>query len=417
MSFHILIYEVIASAICQPAGAYPGVVKIGTYAKATPVTVSTYVPIDAKETSAVSDAGRIVNVNVTLNGHGADYDYYYTAWPGDGIITEIREIRNDVDSLVYMTNQLEYYWNQFSSGKESVDDSAMINDVIGYVRTINNGYCSSYESSTKGKWMAFCGNYNLGYNQYIDNDMSHGLSFYSYFSSFLDSESKMGGEGHPGKERTLAYFNLFDPVTKKSCIDLTHMFASMDGNYAITGGFLNGLSALTSWAGDLQTSAKQKSAPINDFTEILSFKDSLFPFSDLYADIDGSLIGKRIDDYNDVSDAISNYYYEISPSTENRFYDFVADFNNGIYNETAISNFKEVVYFYMHLKNSGGVVSDITSTDDILKNIPVPDDWKEKVKKELKEKNPWALLDLDNTSFECRKSFGEKFIAYVLASC
>ena len=239
-----------------------------------------------------------------------------------------RNLTNDIDSIIYMVKQLEYYADDFRT--QNIDCEITSSElVLNYIRTINKNYTTNSDEYGMANY-AFdfvCGSLYRGlfrdfvneaeYSKFGDYSSDSLLTIPGLFASFLSkseiNELYMNKESNtiPTTDNKLI---LFDPLGSGQKIDLLHLFCTIDGcNYYDRS--INELKRecgdMISWAGDLQTaSTKINISNIKNFRSILN-GDYSFDWSDFLADIDGYNIGYNLlkPKYNNLlSVALSGYY-------------------------------------------------------------------------------------------------------------
>lgn|GEM_PF-3922076 len=341
----IFVYPIVASALCVPTGTSSQSEVLGHFAEVEDVSQATEIDINPANVDIVEKAGRTVNTRFWLDGSQPHYDYYYTASHNYGKIIAIRQIRNDVDSLIFMMKQLGKDANVGSY--KTLDER---NTVLGYVRSFSD----NYTYSSNDEWTRVAGDIGRKFITAEDQVNSHGLSLYNYFRSFV-KPSLYNSYDHralnSGESWQISF--LIDPLDHSHSIDLPHFFASLDGVYGDTGAALVSVGDisvgvtsqtsfvrdLVSWAGDLQQEAnalqylrdKNDDFPTDlssfDFSQTLSRENGSFSYSDFSADLDSFSIAKGYLDVSSeaISDAMEDYYSHLEANPQNRFIEFLTN--------------------------------------------------------------------------------------------
>ena len=302
------------------------------------------------------------------------YRYYYYAEPnGLGKIVEFKELKNDIDSVVFMINYLYQKAEEYSPNANII---AQTNGVLSYIREMNVSY-----SSNNISWNLIAGGTDINFIDYVNSDYSHGILPKEFFAAFLDqSQLNMNVHGtfdfsfirHDNNPVSPRLF-MIDPVTNKDCIDLIHLFASLDGIYSNTRGcsfvvdtiFLqNEEKDLTSWAGDLQTGFvwfKNNNISVYNFSsfeEVMVVNGSCGE-ADIISDIDAyNLAFLELNYSNNLVVAFSNYYIYLSVNSANARYmhfsnNVLMDFN-AVENVDNITKFSIKIMYLMCVKYENG---------------------------------------------------------------
>jgi len=339
-----LLTPVVASPICVPT-AISYSTCIGYYATIEKVTTNTKYSISEEDADYLRQLGYTIH-SVDQTGPSSFHPtYYYWATPEKGHVVSIRQIRNDVDSFLFMLEQLENLAHRVCPVDVYTD---IPDNILGYIRSFNQNYTDHASGYLPAfSWAHTAGNVSVNFNQLIeDNDDSNGLSFSQFFGSFVSSSAycTQGGYHVPfvpisGISNALS---LIDPCEHYQHsqgsssysgndmigIDLVHMFASLDTLYftdSIMGGYATAssrLSVITSWGGDLQTEAKSTSlTPENSlsFFNTLSSQNSnnggCMRYDDFTADLDATNVARQnfifpshSRNYSILSAAFANYY-------------------------------------------------------------------------------------------------------------
>ena len=212
---------------------------IGGYAVTEPVKETTKVYINNNLVDFVKKTGRDVYVEERkILGITYKTMHYYYASKYVEKIVEIREMSNDIDSVIFMVSELE---------KKAIEynEKNYKNLVLGYIRSINIDYDKGYFEY----WVLLAGDTPTDFISYVNMDNSHGLKINEFFSSFLSSAkyntNKYGMVDEQYQKGDSTWLKLIDPYDNTKGIDLIHMFASIDGIYAKTGN--NGINV---WESD-----------------------------------------------------------------------------------------------------------------------------------------------------------------------
>jgi hypothetical protein len=308
-------------------------------------------------------------------------------------IIESRQLYNDIDTLIFMVSELEKEAQE--SGVCGTNDSGGIqNCVLSYIRSINISY---YDNSAYGlgSWEVIAGGVNENFIDYISENDTTFYQFRKYFAQFLSPgvyNSQLHGTV-PSLYTTRNYY-LIDPLNTSSYIDLIHMIASIDGIINYTGSSIinsvilqnNSQKDIVSWAGDLQTFARElheknidastlpsvvfsgTSTNTNvDFCEYIGESSCTFSEEDLLADVDAFNIAKGFldDKLNPVSSALSAYYNRIESDNDyhpNRYKMFLLtateELSEYVFGTNIEEKFLNEVYHYLDLKKVNGVYSN-----------------------------------------------------------
>lgn len=374
---------------------------IGTYVQTEPVMQTIKVNIPEDMVAAVEATGVSVITKSTRHGfwpiYWYTYEYYYYEDQYVDVVVEERILSNDIDSLIFVLQELEGFAKDYGS----CPADNINNCVIGYVRGVKKEYVYGDSSSASTfEWFAALGWIDKDFITFVDDHDGSELEIAEYFSAFMPYNSYNYTDY---KYAEYEYRNmdllLDDPINSNSNIDLMHLFASMDGIYNGTYSALY-MPNMTSWAGDLQTLATEISKHninvnliydeidswniyqnINeDFCDIIEISDCSFSEEDLLADIDATNIVQGlingepsctssgfcyfVDDYNTISSAMSGYYNIINSDNStfsNRYKMFFTTSNmrNGkLTNDNLYDELKKEVYDQVYVKeNSNGTFS------------------------------------------------------------
>lgn len=350
-----------------------------------------------------------------------NFEYYYYASKHVDKIISIRAISNDIDSVIFMINELEK-----KAKEKTTDVSDYKNKCLGYIRSINSSYADTgiYGS----KWGIIAGSTDENFVHEVNADYSHGLRINEFFSQFINYDEynkNLHGEleykYRRDKDNNPA-LRLLDPQGKNKKIDLIHMFASIDGIYYKTGNLISFGNKMqhdvVSWNGDLQTAVKELKYDMHD----LNFKTSNFydimnanigcSEDDILADIDAMNLTKGYinHDNNSLSNSLSAYYSIIKVFPFRRFtmfmYTATIDVEYFDKSDDAFKNLKEEIYHQFDLKelSDGNIVNfEFKGASFIGYGIMTGDD-KTMPSKEIREfvtKNFIKYLKANITQAEC----------------
>lgn len=374
---------------------------MGTYTITEPVMTRVRVYVNEEQVDFVESTGKTVYTQETRHYIigiyvYSTYKYYFYEDKYVDVVVEQKQLYNDIDTLIFMISELEDLADDYGCNDTK-------NCVLGYVRGINLMYYNYYGfDDLLPKWEILAGKVDLGFVNYVDSHDGVGVEFCEYFAQFLPF-SDNDNDGHNDNYNS-AYgyvsdyykekeFKLVDPLDSYNSpgIDLTHMFASMDGIYENTGFVTEVISLgnddhqkdLASWLGDLHTFTKKLydldvnidslSTNINvgsiysnvnvDFCEWVNVSNCSFPEDDMLADIDAMNIMKFFGDLdeNSISNSLSAYYNIIRDDNSrypNRYKMFIEsatieiEFSSSS-SESSISKFKKEVYYSLNTKEEG----------------------------------------------------------------
>ncbi len=351
MPASVFVYPIIVSFICSPVGTTDSVAKIGYFTETEPITYSGRVYIDHEDIDSISLV-KHVECEVNFGGSSPTYRYYYNTTQKEGKIKKIREIRNDMDSLIYVLEQRQ-------------DGSALSNnEVFYYVRTFKRKY-----SNQNIAWNLVCGEISQDVIDKLDSDYSHNRTYPNYFSSFLDSD-EIDGTVHNNYYRSNIKYVLLDPEKPESqTIDLIHRMAVRNGVYPFNQARRDGpvYKAVVSWAGDLQTQTKTLENE-NEITEEKLFNtNESFSYEDLAADIDGFNISYPLAETTSVSSRRKQYYSRRNNDSQYRYNRFMVNTVSNYYSKPSdrYTNlqkyFEKMVFDRMALRlEDNGSISEIT---------------------------------------------------------
>lgn len=402
------------------------------YGVTTPVNKETKVYIDESMVDFIKSTNREVFEEIRTTFFIPRKKYYYIANEFVEKVVSVRQIYNDVDSLIFMLRQLE-------SEAIKQDSIHYKNIVLGYIRSINKEYAGD---SYFGKWDVVAGAVSLNFINTVDNDYSHGLRFCDYFGSFIKYEL-YNLDYHPDMlekyKRRNSELKFID--NNYNSLDLIHMFASIDGIYADTGNSLtcgrNNLQRdICSWNGDLQQACKylknnnvnlnansnadtnsdaNSEANTNSNADKIKFTDAILKneesqcgIEDVISDIDAMNITYTYinSEENTISNAISAYYSLIDDNKTFRYKMFIdsviIDEEDHIDTYSKLDRFKHEIYFQFNLKEENNQICD---SQNYLPIEPV----------HAIMKDDYISLNNDGMpSFEIRKFVTSGFIDFVL---
>ncbi len=299
---------------------------IGTYVVEVPVDDSIKVYINSQLKSIVEEKG--ISVYEEKTGLFSRKYYYYANKHVNRIVDSIR-LSNDIDSLIFVLNELE------DKAKEE-KPSDYINLVLGYIRSINKNYDQNHLN-----WNVVAGKIDEEFIKKVNSQRKFGISIIEYFSQFIDyndfNSSLHGDIAARYQKNSENSLYLVDPLRDSSQkLDLIHLFACIDGIYSKTNNiaFLgnNAQRDIASWNGDLQQVCKHfsderiqvKGYNSSNMDYIFSFEDGGATSYDIISDIDAMNITKIYLESpdNSISNSFSGYYRLIT-SPEDRFRLFI----------------------------------------------------------------------------------------------
>lgn len=260
----------------------------------------------------------------------------------DGIVIE-HTLYNDIDSLVFMVNELEALAYEFNPSG-NIDD--INNLTLAFIRSINNAYYNGYI----GMWQITAGDLDLDFVSYVNVNDNASIKIKEYFANFVSNEDFLNTAvfGNFDSDKYELNQFLIDPINEEyiefNKIDIIHMIASIDGTYINTD--CPDLSVghdfqrdLVGWAGDLQQhthfdlyhggfSAYDLSDFIDqsdgsrktiiDFQEYNDLFNNHFSNPDILADVDGMNIARIYLDQGKILSEGLYLYYELT-SDDNSF--------------------------------------------------------------------------------------------------
>lgn len=337
------------------------------------------------------------------------------------VTTSTIELKNDINSLIYIVTKLEEYARDYlisiSEEESTIDQNnrKVTNLVIGYIRTFNSNYhnASVFKTLT---WSVVAGYPSEGFVNYIEENDKSSFKIKDYFAFFC-SPSTYNYTFHGDiDENKLCSKYLIDTVnpnrTSLNKIDLIHMFATIDGTYDFTENCIitfpnNFQRDISGWAGDLQTftkddiSLQQEANNIgelnyyNDYTngesndpvELIDWVNytnnsevtNHFSNSDLLGDIDAMNIVKFYLDAGADNVISHGRYNNLISSALTGYYNFVEFDNTNNYNryklfiesmamdsvssiDTSFDKFKEKVYFSLVLEENNDEIVNLDTT-------------------------------------------------------
>jgi hypothetical protein len=361
---------------------------MGEYTVTSQVMTRVKIYIDEDQVDFIESTGTIVYtepIDVYFFGVYIDttYKYYFYEEKFVDVIVEQRQLYNDIDTLIFMVTELE----------ELADDygcSDIKNCVLGYLRSINKNYSDT--SDLYDKWEVTAGKTDMGFVDYVEAVDGLGIEFNEYFAQFLlDPEDYNSEYGYVSSTYKNTGYLLVDPFngSYSTGIDVTHMFASIDGAYEDTKNTIdlsmNHQQDLAGWLGDLHTFTKKlytenidvSTLSLNidvssgysnsniDFCEWVGVSDCTFPEEDMLADIDAMNIAKIFLDVeeNSLSNSLSAYYNVISGDDSyypNRYKMFKESVSINAYSSSTSSyyRFRDEVYRSLNVKYYYGTYSD-----------------------------------------------------------
>lgn len=347
------------------------------------------------------------------------YEYPYNS--DIGRIRKVTEIRNDVDSLITVFKWIE---DCVSQNEISVDYLARFES--NYVRTIRSSYSNS-------NWTIFCGDAASEKGKYAIIDdwpkSRAGSRIDEYFYNFIfrSSDEKVD-EANPELHSCPKAFSdkksegLIDPFDVDKFIDLIHMFAvssSFMSNQIIPD-TLSFAKTLSSWGGDLQQEANRLGSTIvTDFEKILEEGDtlgtSLFPYSDLSADIDGqamAYIYETSDDttrssFDKMSSRLEAYYGTIF-NEQDRYDYFIKSsvhYGEATGEDNIYRGFQKLAFDMLDttLLSSGKIIDGCAGG-----GVVSP------IKYKILNGGEASEASKSRPTFECRKSLAVSFCDYIL---
>ncbi|MEA5061511.1 MAG: hypothetical protein VB015_03780 [Erysipelotrichaceae bacterium] len=386
---------------------------------------------------ASCDKAFVEAMGILLTSTYSNPNYYsYIAKPnGPKKIINIRRLYNDLDSLLFITAEIENFVESY--GMRDVK-----NETLAYIRTISDSYLNDFHFGLD-LWAIFAGSFDTILFDLIDNNYQHGMYFADYFYSFL-SLSNRNFALHGYKAGMVSNYHnepfyLIDPLYSCNSIDLVHMFASIDGIYSMTGAnwlvlpLNNWQKDIVSWAGDLQTVAS-KTVISNDlsgeeriialaeakakddmfisilaggatFEQAFFERETSFSLEDMMADVDAMNVTKFYLDLSSygVSKCISEYYNYNMNNYHGRFVDFLwsSTRDNQGFSGSINEIFENKVYLFL------GIDKNDYSADFVLENDTNPTTIDEFIRK-----NQYGLIK-EKFDVPTRRIIANIFIDYI----
>lgn len=301
---------------------------IGTYIIDVPVNSSIKVYIEPKLREFVTEKGVSVYEEPSGSFFGKKKYYYFANKYINKIVGSI-QLSNDVDSLIFVLNELENMAKKYDSIEYK-------NLVLGYIRSINIEYDQNHLD-----WKMVAGAESTDFIAKVNEQQTFGIRIIEFFSQFISYASfnlsihgELDAKYRRNNDNVLF---LLDPIKNSDLkIDLIHLFASIDGIYRKTHSIIslgnNAQRDIASWNGDLQQACYRFadnnesvlgiSSANMDF--IFSYKDSGATSYDIVADIDAMNITKTYIDFDETS--INNAfsaYYRLIEKPEDRYQMFI----------------------------------------------------------------------------------------------
>ncbi len=270
------------------------------------------------------------------------YYYYYTSQKVDKIVS-VRSVGNDLDSVIFMVEQLENYATNFINEKNlNTNNSSLI---LPYLRCLNNQYRdsgSAFENATGYLFKSICGSLNQDFLKYVNdnetkkysNSSDSLIDIKNYFATFINKTDVNSSYG--------TFITKYKDMNNKMLItnsgekiDLIHMFCVVDGlEEKPSNDEAHDLQNLVSFVGDLHQAcynAGKTKLEVTDFkNEILKNDSYQFSLSDFFADLDGYNIGKshlRVLDgsakKNKLSTSMYGYYNLVKTNSMYRYRSFI----------------------------------------------------------------------------------------------
>lgn len=355
---------------------------IGYFAGCETVDEPEVVPMYYGDYNFVSSTGRDAGITTY---QGSQYGWYIANedYPR---ITTIKPLLPNMDSVIFLVGEmerdaLEYLYDNVPV----VFCSDVANRVMGFIRGTNIDYYSNYGDDPLEKWNFLCGSVDTSFISHTSNSTIHKMIYQDYLAFFVSSyhysqeDQRYHGFNLPVYGPTPSNYNSFnkplyvgDVLDANDGIDLPHMFASMDGIYNETGRNvlldspiinlpLKFTSDLVSWAGDLQTAARNlRNQPFyllpSSFNSIMTGGYG-FPKSDLLADVDafniaaGYLNPDILVNAHAISNAMDDYYGSLtSQSRYSMFIDSVLSLQDENWTGTRMQKFYREVYAALDLE-------------------------------------------------------------------
>lgn len=386
---------------------------LGLYAVTRSVNSKKKIFIDRSIVSFVKSTRREV--------YYENYEYYYYASQYVDEIVSIRAISSDIDSVIFMINELET-----EAKARTSDVIKQKNMCLGYLRSIKESYADN-GSNYGSKWGILAGSTDENFVKEVNANYSHGLRLNEFFSQFINyNEYNISLHGEldykyqRSQDKNPALY-LIDPQGKKK-IDLIHMFASMDGIFYKTGALITFGNKMQrdvlSWNGDLQTAVKE----LKYSNHNLDFKKSNFydimnanigcSEDDILADIDAMNVVKGYidNDNNSLADSLIAYYEIIKTYPFRRYtmfmYTATIDIEYFDRSDDAFKTLKEEIYHQFDLKEMpDGSIVDFSYKGLYFEGYMImTEDMKSMPSKEIREfvtKNFISYLKRNIVQAEC----------------
>lgn len=314
---------------------------MGTYILSVPVKVPKKVYVKEQLVDYLKESGIYVRTETTGGFLRKKKKYFYIANKYAKEIVYSREIKNDVDSMIFMVKELE---KRVVEIKGNLDK----NLVLGYIRSINVKY-------TDFQWKMIAGSLDEDSIRKINEKEKEeiGIRIHEYFGQFVkeidadgngaDYNKNLHGEIRECFRVGCNPVKLIDPSNSNKNIDLIHMFGSIDGIYYNTShnpiliGNHRMERDIISWNGDLQTACKSiygdlKNNNIIDFDSFENQKMKLMfngnygcSEDDILADLDAMNVTKMHIDHDDmpISDSLYSYYWILTNNPKFRYRTFI----------------------------------------------------------------------------------------------
>lgn len=402
------------NAIATKADNINDTVYLGKMAQIEFVSEEAKVYIDRSEVEYIESFGRRVYSEYSQLGPGSMQSlsvdspnlyvlrYYYWANPTCPIITGDIDMYNTYTSLVNAVSYLEDIADfRISQGEMTSQDK--YNAIVGYIRCFRSGY---YERIIHyiNAWEMMAGPLNTSFATFVNSIHPGGLTIKEYFAAFT-KKSGYNNNNYDSDDvchssdyflngchgNKIQRFNdddttndgelfMVDPISNSACIDLIHMFASIDGIMSNTEetldlpGSRNPLwvakldyQLITGFGGDLQSEAlRLENFNVSDYDfmtiTVNDWGNSLMPLPDILADMDAQNIGYNFNSANTTISLSSKIYgyYRLSVHTRKSL--FVAKVSS-MWNGTSGSSGFESAVKYMLKLNDDGTARDTIVAD------------------------------------------------------
>ncbi len=373
--------------------------------------------VDAPTAEALSKVGFPIQ---SFEGDGGDISYAYEVSKGTpklkGATLTGQSMSKFIDGVAF----LDAASTAYAATVLDPVPTDVPNRVLGYVRSINKHYVLEigdlFQDNRKEQlketlmgagWFGLAGSIDPAFNGFADPWLMDWKPLSSYFAKFVEKEN-YGFEFHiPSLTGYGSQTEMLDPIDPNRKFDAIHFMASLDAGYKYTGLYLGAASTilnlditgdfkhLTSWAGDLQTAAKDCPDPKKySSANPLAHLESSAQEQDLLADIDAINVASNIlTGTGYVHDALNNYYGSVK-NMNKRCWDFVENVSGS----RNLNTFEEKVYSYLGFKRESGQWKDLLGGS----GVSSPKYWL--MNKGLVEKTPDA---------EKRKTVARAFCDYV----